>query len=148
MDILANPEIRYLFQILLAFLLGSLVGLEREYIGKEAGIRTFSLVCIGSMLFTTLSREGFLDINGGIVDPSKVASGIVMGIGFLASGIIIFRGAQIEGLTTAAGLWIVAAIGMAIGCRLYYLATISTLFAFIILSLSRKLKIDKAGDRE
>jgi len=142
MDILANPEIRFLFQILLAFLLGSLIGMEREYIGKEAGIRTFSLVCIGSMLFTTLSREGFLDINGN-VDPSRIASGMVMGIGFLVSGIIIFRGGQIEGLTTAAGLWIVAAIGMAIGCQFYYLATISTLITFIILSLSKKLKIDK-----
>ena len=147
MDILANPEIRFLFQILLAFFLGSLIGMEREYIGKEAGIRTFSLVCIGSMLFTTLSREGFLDINEN-VDPSRIASGMVMGIGFLVSGIIIFRGAQIEGLTTAAGLWIAAAIGMAIGCQFYYLATISTLITFIILSLSKKLKIDKVETKK
>jgi len=140
-DIFLNPEIRSLLQILFAFVLGSFIGIEREYIGKEAGVRTFALVCVSSALFTILSREGFLGL-GGNVDPSRVAAAIVIGIGFLGSGIIIFRGAQVEGLTTAAALWAAAAIGMAIGCQFYYLATISTFIIFITLALSKKLKIE------
>jgi putative Mg2+ transporter-C (MgtC) family protein len=147
MDILAIPEVRFFLQLILAFFLGALIGMEREYIGKAAGMRTFSLVAIGSALFTILSREGFLGIGVGF-DPSRVAAGIVIGIGFLGAGIIIFRDYHIEGLTTAAALWSVGAIGMAIGCQFYSLAVIATLIIIITLVFMKEVKVEKKAKRK
>lgn len=146
MDILNMPEIDFILKILLAFFLGSLIGAERKHTGKEAGIRTFSLVTIGSALFTILSREGFLGISSAF-DPSRIAAGIVMGIGFLGAGVIVFRENRIEGLTTAATLWVAGGIGMAVGCGFYSFAAITTLIIILILTIMKDVKIEKKTDK-
>lgn len=148
MEILAIPEIRYLLQVLLAFGLGSLIGLEREYIGKAAGMRTFALVCLATTLFTILSREAFVGLGGpGVeIDPSRVAAGTIVGMGFLGAGIIIFRRNQIEGLTTAAALWCAVAIGIAVGAGFYYLSLIGTLAIFITLTFMRRIEAEHIND--
>lgn len=142
MDILTIPAVQYFFQLILALVLGALIGIEREYIGKAAGMRTFSLVSLASALFTILSREGFLGIEGNM-DPSRVAAGIIVGIGFLGSGIIVSKGGKIEGLTTAAAFWSAGAIGMAIGCQSYALAIIATVMIIVILALMKEVKIEE-----
>lgn len=147
MDILVIPEIQFLLQLLLAFFLGGLIGAEREYIGKAAGIRTFSLVSLGAALFTILSREGFLGISDSF-DPSRIAASIVIGIGFLGAGVIVFREGKIEGLTTAAALWSVGAIGMAVGCQFYSLAVIATLIIIIVLALMKEIKLEEKKNQK
>ncbi len=121
-------EFQMLIPVLLAIFLGGILGWQRERWGKSAGPRTHALVCAGSALFTVLSVSGF----GLGSDASRVASQIVVGIGFLGAGIILHRENRVEGLTTAAGLWAAAAIGMALGVRFYILATCS---AFLMLFL-------------
>ncbi|MFA6533905.1 MAG: MgtC/SapB family protein [Patescibacteria group bacterium] len=102
-----------LFRLLLAAILGALIGWERQKLAeKPAGTKTYALVTVGSALFTLISQFGFL---GRTVDPSHVAGQIVIGIGFLGAGMILTHGGKIAGLTTAAGLWVAAGIGMAIG---------------------------------
>jgi len=120
MDFLSDPQMKIVFQLLLASLLGGLVGLEREYQRKGAGLRTYILVTIGATLFTIISLNAF--INYPLVDPTRIISQIVLGVGFLGAGLIIYHDSHIEGLTTAAGLWVVAGIGMAVGTGLYFLA--------------------------
>ncbi len=137
MEFLDNPQIRILFQLILAILLGGLVGLEREYKRKEAGLRTYTLICLGAALFTIISLEAFnvyLGKPGVSFDPSRVVSQIALGIGFIGAGLIIFRGFHIEGLTTAAGLWVVAAIGVAVGTRLYFPAIFASFLVVLILA--------------
>src|SRR5207253_1246753 len=109
-----------LLRLFLAALLGSAVGLERELRDREAGLRTHLLVSLGSALFTVVSAYGFHDflVRGGTevrTDPTRIAAQIVTGIGFLGAGAIIRQGLSVRGLTTAATLWVVAAIGMAVG---------------------------------
>jgi len=130
-----NLEI--VFQLFLAGLLGGLVGIEREYKGKEAGFRTYTLVSLGAALFSIISTEGFvpyLGISGIDADPSRIVGQIVLGIGFLGAGLIIYRQSHVEGLTTAAGLWVTAAIGTAIGFHLYFPATFVTFLTILILA--------------
>jgi len=137
MDFSFNPQLQIFFQLLLATFLGLLIGLEREYKRKEAGMRTFALVCLGAALFTILGFETFQKVIGktGIsFDPSRVIQAVSMGIGFLGAGLIIFRQSHLEGLTTAAGLWLVAAIGIAVGIKLYFIAIFTSLLAIGILS--------------
>lgn len=102
--------------VVLAFILGGVLGWQRENRGKSAGPRTYALVAGGSALFTLLSVNAFG------ADMARVASQIVVGIGFLGAGIILHRENRVEGLTTAAGLWVAAAIGMAVGVGYYILA--------------------------
>jgi putative Mg2+ transporter-C (MgtC) family protein len=124
-------------RLLFACALGALIGFERELRDREAGIRTHLLVSLGSALFTIVSAYGFHEFltNGGNVvraDPSRIAAQIVTGIGFLGAGAIIREGLSVRGLTTAATLWVVAAIGMACGAGYYWpaaAATVLTLFA-------------------
>ncbi len=116
-------------QILLAVFLGGILGWQREKIGKSAGPRTYGLVTAGSALFTMLSLTGFGD-----GDPARIAAQILTGIGFIGAGVIIHKdGGAIEGVTTAAGLWAVAAIGMAIGVGWYIQAVIATFIMLIVL---------------
>jgi len=125
-------------QILLAFSLGALIGLERERHRQPAGIRTHALVSAGSCMFTILSYRGF---PGG--DPARVAAQIVTGIGFLGAGVLVQRKGTIYGLTSAAGIWAVAAVGMAVGAGNYYLAVFGDLTIFVVLGLLRRwLKAD------
>jgi len=123
--------------LLLAVVLGGLLGTERNLAHKVAGMRTFSLVALGSATFVVIGNlilAQSLDPSTG--DPLRIASQIILGIGFLGSGLIIIKDKTINGLTTAAGMWVVAAIGMACGFGLYYLAlfvTALTLFIFRVL---------------
>lgn len=120
---------QFIFQLFLAGLLGSLIGLEREYKGKEAGLQTYSLVALGSCLFTVIV---LLLAESNIVDPSPIIIAIAVGMGFIGAG-AIFRGEdRVKGLTTAAGLWVTAAMGMAVGSRFYLLAGWATLLVLII----------------
>ncbi len=137
---------RIIIQLLLAVFLGGLMGIEREYVGKAAGVRTFSLVSLAACLFTILSREAFnvfLGQEGISYDPSRMAGNVIIGIGFLGAGLIIFRGIKIEGLTTAAALWAVSAVGMAVGCRFYVIAIFAALLVVLILAVFRRLRIDQ-----
>lgn len=112
--------------------LGGLVGLEREYRAKDAGFRTHFLVALGSALFTLISIYGFTE---GVKDTSRVAAQVVSGIGFLGAGLIVFQRNVIRGLTTAAGLWVTAAIGMACGVGQYYMAVVVTVLMLVGLEL-------------
>lgn len=117
-----------LIRLVMALVLGGAIGLEREYRSKDAGFRTHFLVALGSAVFTIISQFGF---SGG--DPARVAAQVVSGIGFLGAGTIIFQRNFIRGLTTAAGLWVTAAVGMACGVGMYLLAACGT--ALVLLGL-------------
>ena len=146
MDFFDPNQLRIIVQLILAVVLGCLMGLEREYVGKAAGARTFALVTLGATLFTILSKDVFLSFEwpaGTTYDPTRIAAGIIVGIGFLGAGLIIFRGIKIEGLTTAAGLWAAAAIGMAVGYEFYLTAIVATCLILLILAGMRKLDIEE-----
>jgi len=130
-------------KIAVAALLGALVGLEREWGGHPAGVRTNMVIAISSCLFTILSIEGF-PLRGSAQDTARVAAGIVTGVGFLGAGVVLRSGRHILGLTTAATIWLVAAIGMAVGTGLYFLATfttvVSTILVVLLAPLSHRLE--------
>lgn len=131
------PEIEMLVRLLGAAFLGSLIGLERERLLWAAGIRTHMLVCVGSCLIMIVSQYGFAHIltqEHVVLDPSRVAAQVVSGIGFLGAGAILARGEIVRGLTTAASIWTVAAIGLAVGGGLYLAAGASTIIILIILA--------------
>jgi len=122
-----------ILRMLLAAALGAGIGYQRERAGKVAGLRTHILIALGAALFTVVSVFGF----SGAVDPSRVAAGVVAGVGFIGAG-VIFRGEEgVAGLTTAASIWIVAAIGLAAGAGLYLISAIVTLIAIGILMIPR-----------
>jgi len=124
-------------RLLLAALLGSVIGFERERLSWAAGLRTHMLVCVGSALIMIVSAFGFADVLGTPhveLDPSRIAAQVVSGIGFLGAGSILMRGEVIRGLTTAASLWTVAAVGLAVGGGLYLAATAATVIILIILA--------------
>ncbi|HLY95361.1 MAG TPA: MgtC/SapB family protein [Gaiellaceae bacterium] len=127
-----------LLRLFAAAVLGGAIGFERELRERQAGLRTHLVVCVGSALFTLVSAYGFHDfITAGNayarIDPTRIAAQIVSGIGFLGAGAIIRQGLSVRGLTTAATLWLVAAIGMAAGAGYYDAAVIATLGALITL---------------
>jgi putative Mg2+ transporter-C (MgtC) family protein len=126
----------------LAFVLSSLIGLEREWRQKSAGLRTHTLVGVGAALFIIISKYGFNDVLSEgrvILDPSRVAAGVVSGIGFIGGGLIFVRGDIVRGLTTAAIVWMTAAIGMACGSGLVLLALVVTAAHFVIVFLYPEL---------
>lgn len=125
-----NPEIEYILRILLAAALGFAVGFERKMRYKEAGIRTHTIVAIGACLIMLVSKYGFSDINE--YDSSRVAAQIVSGIGFLGAGMILYKREALSGLTTAAGIWATAGVGMCVGAGMYILSVTSTLLIIIL----------------
>lgn len=137
-----GPELleRYhlLLRLLLAAALGGMIGLEREASGKPAGFRTNLLICLGAALITEISYDiaitGATQL-GGTADPGRIAAQIVSGIGFLGAGSILHSRGGVTGLTTAATLWVVAAIGMAVGARAYVAAIIATSLVMATLML-------------
>lgn len=142
-------NMQYAFRILLAGICGIIIGLERKNRSKEAGIRTHFVVACGAALMMVVSKYGFFDIikeevfSGADVrlDPSRIASTIASGIGFLGAGMIFVHRNTITGLTTAAGIWATSGVGMAIGAGLYSIGVFSTLlilFAQIVLHLNFK----------
>jgi uncharacterized membrane protein YhiD involved in acid resistance len=124
-------------RVLVAFLLGGVIGIERERRAKVAGLRTHMLVAGGSALFTVASYTLFVG-EGSDYDPSRVAAQIVSGIGFLGAGAIIRSGGSVAGLTTAASIWMAAALGMAAGGGAFSLAVASTIMAVVVLRLPRE----------
>jgi putative Mg2+ transporter-C (MgtC) family protein len=133
--LMSNTEM--LIRLLVAAALGSLIGFERERLLWAAGIRTHMLVCVGSCLIMIVSQYGFSNIltqQNVVLDPSRIAAQVVSGIGFLGAGAILARGEIVKGLTTAASIWTVAAVGLAVGGGLYLAASASTVIILIILA--------------
>ena len=116
-------------QLIMSFFIGAIIGAEREYRTKTAGLRTMIMICLGSTLFTELS------ITLGVNSPDRIASNIVTGIGFLGAGVIFKDGLSISGITTATTIWITAALGMAVGAGEYYIALGGTVVVLIVLSV-------------
>lgn len=128
------PEIEIIKRILLAAIMGGLIGTEREINNRPAGLRTHILVTVGSTLIMLISIDGFHSVGtGALADPSRIAAQVVSGIGFLGAGTIMRTGTNINGLTTAASLWVSAGIGLGIGVG-YYLGSILT-GAIVLLTL-------------
>src|SRR5574344_2348845 len=123
-------ELDITLRLAVAMLLGGVIGFEREYRAKDAGFRTHFLVALGSALFCIVSQFGF---GFELKDSSRVAAQVVSGIGFLGAGTIIFQKNVVRGLTTAAGLWVTAAIGLACGTGMYIPAVVTT--AMVLLGL-------------
>ena len=113
--------------------LGTLVGWERQVGRKPAGLRTHALVCMGSTLFVLLTVHASRDFGGGTVDPTRIIHGVVTGVGFLGAGSIMRQEGFVHGLTTAASIWMVAAIGVAVGVHAWTLAISGTALALIVL---------------
>jgi putative Mg2+ transporter-C (MgtC) family protein len=126
-------QVEMFLRLLLAAVLGSIIGYQRETHGKPAGVRTLGLIGVGSGLFGVTSMLGF---PGG--NPSVIAAGVVTGVGFLGAGAILHRQAGVEGLTTAATIWVTAGVGLAAGAGLYILAPAVTAMSVIILLLPHK----------
>ena len=125
-------ELDITLRLAVAMLLGGVIGFEREYRAKDAGFRTHFLVALGSALFCIVSQFGF---GFELKDSSRVAAQVVSGIGFLGAGTIIFQKNVVRGLTTAAGLWVTAAIGLACGTGMYLPAVVTTLMVLIALEI-------------
>lgn len=138
------PEILdYGLRLLVAGFLGGLIGYERELRSKEAGVRTHILVALGASLFMIISQHGFA--GAARFDAARVAAGVVTGIGFLGGGLIIKK-SHVSGLTTAAGLWVTASIGLGIGGGLYWVAAICAALVLICMEILNLYQF-KLGDR-
>lgn len=137
LSLLSVETVGIITKLFTAIVLGMLIGIERVMAHKTAGPRTHALVAMGSALFVMISEvvsERYSSL--GIVDPLRMASQIIVGVGFLGAGMIIFKDSHLQGLTTASGLWVAAAIGTAVGFGLYEMAIITTaltLFIFVVL---------------
>ena len=132
------PYVELLVQLLLSLFLGALIGVERKLANQTAGMRTFALVSMGSTIFSLISihAPSFLSMGTAInYDPTHIAAQIVTGVGFIGAGVIFFDQSRLKGVTTAAGLWLAAAIGMSVAFKFYVMAlfaTTLTLFVFVI----------------
>lgn len=123
-----------IYKLLLSMVLGAVVGFERKRKGQSAGVRTFSLIAMGATLAMLLSiyvPQEYMGLKNG--DPGRIAAQVVTGIGFLGAGAIIQMKGSVRGLTTAAGIWMVATIGMAVGVGLYWLSVVATMLILFIL---------------
>jgi len=133
-------ELEFAWRLVLAVVLGVCLGLERSLAGKHAGMRTYSLVGLGSCVFVivgTLASFQLATFSG--INPLQIAGSIVIGIGFIGSGLAAFRGDQPE-LTTASGVWVIAAVGMACGFGLYITAITATVLAIVVFTVLSKLE--------
>jgi len=126
-----NTEAEILLRIFIAFLLGAILGFERERTGISAGIRTYGAICLGSCVFGVLS----VTLVG--ADPARIAAQVATGIGFLCGGVIFRDGSKVNGLTTAATLWATAAIGLAVAFGMYAISIVTTFLVFLLLYLPR-----------
>ncbi|WP_297637215.1 MgtC/SapB family protein [uncultured Clostridium sp.] len=136
-----NIQVDFIIRLLLAVILGGVIGYERESHSKEAGLKTHILVCVGSALIMIVSQYGFSEVLGTYVnvDPSRIAAQVVSGIGFLGAGVIFKDNSSIKGLSTAAGVWCVAAIGLVIGSGMYILGVCSTIIILIVFSVLSRI---------
>jgi putative Mg2+ transporter-C (MgtC) family protein len=130
-----------MLKLLLALVLGGIVGFEREYKSRPAGLRTHILVCIGAALVQITAVDYYYKFHGTFnVDPMRLGAQVISGIGFLGAGTILKEGTSIKGLTTAASIWVVACIGLAVGTGLYMEAIIATLFIYFALRSLKKIE--------
>lgn len=130
-----------IFKILLSLLLGTLIGLERRQHGQTAGMRTFALISMGATLAMIISYYIPQEFNlGKVGDPGRVAAQVISGIGFLGAGAIIHMKGDVRGLTTAAGIWITACVGLAVGCGMFLIASVATILIIVVLLLVSKLE--------
>ena len=138
---LTPDHLDILTRLAVAVALGGLIGLEREAHGKEAGFRTYALVSLGSALIMIVSAQVYeiYQSRGADVDPSRIAAQVVSGIGFLGAGAIIRFQRGVKGITTAAGIWVSAGIGLACGLRQYFPAVVTTVFVLIVLVIFTKV---------
>jgi putative Mg2+ transporter-C (MgtC) family protein len=146
---LTHIQLEILGRLAIAAGFGAVIGIERELREQAAGLRTHILVCVGSCLFTIVGAVGFAGPSGSI-DPSRVAAQIVTGVGFLGAGAILREGVSVRGLTTAASLWVVAAVGMAVGIGMYWASGVAVFVAIVSLWLLRpfRRRLRSFGDRE
>jgi len=126
-----------LIAMLISTVLGTLVGWERQLGRKPAGLRTHTLVCLGSTMFVLVTKHAVQDIGGPSLDPTRMIHGVITGVGFLGAGSIIRQEGYVAGLTTAASVWMVAAIGVSVGVHAYVLAAIGTGLALVVLEVFR-----------
>ena len=149
-DIVFNDfTFELIVRLLLSILLAGIVGFEREITGKPAGLRTHALVSMGACLFTISSF--YLSPGAQSADMSRIAAGVVTGIGFIGAGSIIATRGHIKGITTAASLWLVASIGLTVGMGGYVIAFIASVFSFIILrmgSIEKEIEYEKKNIKE
>lgn len=150
MEFFLNENFIIFSQLLIAIVFGGVLGVERSLAGKTAGVRTYALVSMGSTLFVLISKIVSSEyVNMINFDPLRMASQVIVGVGFLGAGLIIFKDSRVSGLTTAAGLWVSAGIGVAVGFKLYFLAffaTILTLFVFVVLwFIEKRFKSNNSG---
>lgn len=137
-DMITSPHINLVgavYKLLLSLVLGGVIGLERHHKGQFAGMRTFSLICMGAtmaMLVSIYIPQEYLGLKNG--DPGRIAAQVVSGVGFLGAGAIIQMKGSVKGLTTAAGIWMTASIGLAIGAGMYVISTVATLLIIFVLS--------------
>lgn len=151
-DMIIDPGVNLVgatFKLLLSLLLGSVIGLERRRKGQIAGMRTFSLICMGAtlaMLVSIYIPQEYMGLKNG--DPGRIAAQVISGIGFLGAGAIIQMKGSVKGLTTAAGIWMTAAIGLAVGAGMYMIATIAVVFILFILAFAERYEqsLFKAGE--
>ena len=129
-----------LLRLVIAMILGSLIGYERERKGKPAGVRTHGMVSLGSALFTVVSLYGF----GGTGDPARVAAQVVTGIGFLGAGAILHQRDSVQGLTTAASLWVTAAIGLSVGVGMEVMSVATAFLVFLLLRFGPRPRVRAA----
>lgn len=134
-------EITLVYKITFAFIIGTVIGYDRERSGKAAGMRTQMLICVGSALIAGISvhlGDKFVPLNGGPrPDPARLLAQIVTGIGFVGAGVILKSNQRVTGVTTAATLWVTAAIGIAIGSEFYFASIISTIFVLLLEPIAR-----------
>ena len=136
-DLTLETQLDLALRLTVGLVLGAIIGFERELQRQPAGFRTHSLVSLGAALFTVVSAYGF---SGDLVDPTRIAAQIVSGIGFIGAGTILQHRGHIRGLTTAASLWSVAAIGTAAGAGLYIVAIVGTLLILVVLSILDRIE--------
>lgn len=133
MGFLSIDTLEIFGQLLLAVLLGSIIGIERSLAHRLAGFRTFALVALGSSLFIVISDSVAATLGDAAgFDPSRIASQIVVGLGFLAGGVIVFNHQRLQGITTGAGMWVSGAIGVAVGFKLYAVAVFVAALTLVI----------------
>jgi len=137
-----NLDLIIVLKLILAIILGGIIGIERETLGKPAGSRTYALISLGACLITILAIEGFNQFPN--ASPTVLVGSIISGMGFLGAGVIIFHKEKLEGLTTAAALWAIASIGITLGIGWYATAGVATLLMFLLLFIVRKIEFSKS----
>lgn len=152
LNLILDPNVNLVgatFKLLLSLVLGSVIGMERRRKGQIAGMRTFALICMGAtlaMLVSIYIPQEYMGLKNG--DPGRIAAQVISGIGFLGAGAIIQMKGSVKGLTTAAGIWMTAAIGLAVGAGMYLISVIAVLFILFILAFAERYEqsLFKAGE--